>query len=89
MWLAAGRHEDAAVALKRADQAVRDHGQRYAEGLILLMRARLLQARGEPATAVRAATESARTRSAECEAHLFAERATRLLQNPDRSLTEG
>ncbi|MEV4138984.1 hypothetical protein AB0J72_43315 [Dactylosporangium sp. NPDC049742] len=84
MWLAAGRHEEATVSLKRADQAVRDHGQRYAEGLILLLRARLLQARGEPAAAVRASAELARARSAQREAHLFAERATRLLANLDR-----
>ncbi|MFD0598575.1 hypothetical protein ACFQZ4_45020 [Catellatospora coxensis] len=45
------------------------------------MRARLLQARGEPATAVRAAAEQALAWSVQREAHLFAERARRLLAN--------
>ncbi|GGN85648.1 hypothetical protein GCM10010112_66300 [Actinoplanes lobatus] len=85
MWLAAGRPDEAAAALERADRAVWDHGQRYAEGLILLMRARLLQANGEPATTVRAAAEKARTRSAQREDHLFAERATRLLATLDET----
>jgi DNA-binding SARP family transcriptional activator len=85
MWLAGGRPDEAGVALDRADQAVWDFGQRYAEGLLLLLRARLLQARGESVATVRAAVEKARTRSIRCEAHLFAQRATRFLAELDRS----
>ncbi|MER5429527.1 BTAD domain-containing putative transcriptional regulator [Streptomyces sp. NPDC002588] len=82
MWLAAGSLDRADAALDRADQAMWDYGQRYAEGLLLLLRARLLQARGAPPTAVRAAAERAYTQSTACEAHLFARRAERLLSGP-------
>ncbi|WP_431919644.1 BTAD domain-containing putative transcriptional regulator [Nonomuraea jabiensis] len=79
MWLAAGRPDQAGLALDRADQALEAYGQRYAEGLVLLLRARLLQARGEPVEVVRAAAEKARDRSSERESHLFARRAERFL----------
>ena len=83
MWLAAGRPDRAGAALDRADQAIWDHGQRYAEGLLLLLRARLAQARGEPRAVVRAAAVRAHTRSTACEAHLFAQRAERFLAELD------
>ncbi|WP_438302609.1 BTAD domain-containing putative transcriptional regulator [Streptomyces sp. HUAS TT11] len=79
MWLAAGLPDRADDALDRADRTMRDYGQRYAEGLLLLLKARLLQARGAPLTAVRAAAERAYTQSTACQAHLFARRAERLL----------
>ncbi|MCK9901422.1 AAA family ATPase [Frankia sp. Cpl3] len=79
MWLAAGMPAEAAAALDRADSSLDTHGQRYPEGLILLLRARLMAARGEPAAVVRAAAERARTLSLEREAHLFAHRAEKLL----------
>jgi len=79
MWLRAGRPPAAAAALDRADSFVAAHGQRYAEGLILLLRARLMQARGEPAADVRAAARRARALSVERGAHLFARRAEELL----------
>ncbi|MEV4629860.1 BTAD domain-containing putative transcriptional regulator [Micromonospora sp. NPDC049523] len=75
MWLAAGRPDEAGAALDRADRALEAHGQRYAEGLVRLLRARLLQARGEPVDVVRAAAEAARAWSADRETHLFARRA--------------
>ncbi|SNT54241.1 Transcriptional regulatory protein, C terminal [Actinacidiphila glaucinigra] len=81
MWLAADLPDRAEAALGRADQAIWDYGQRYAEGLLLLVKARLLQARGAPLTAVRAAAERARTQSTAREAHLFARRAERLSQD--------
>ncbi len=46
MWLAAGRPGEAAAALDRADQVVAAYGERYAEGLLLLLRVKLLLARG-------------------------------------------
>ncbi|MGW6495284.1 BTAD domain-containing putative transcriptional regulator [Nonomuraea angiospora] len=79
MWLAAGMPDQAGIALDRADQALEAYGQRYAEGLVLLLRARLLQARGEPAEVVRAAAEQARDRSGERGSHLFARRAEKFL----------
>ncbi|MFD4510695.1 ATP-binding protein [Streptomyces sp. NPDC058457] len=79
MWLAAGSPDRADAALDRADQTMRDYGQRYAEGLVLLLKARLLQIRGAPLTAVRAAAQQAYTHSTACEAHLFARRAEQLL----------
>jgi DNA-binding SARP family transcriptional activator len=82
--LAAGQPEKAAAALDRADWALDTFGQRYPEGLILLIRAQLHHSRGEPAAVVRAAAERARSRSIECEAHLYAHRAEKLLRELDR-----
>ncbi|WP_260326271.1 AAA family ATPase [Streptomyces sp. TLI_185] len=79
MWLAAGKLDEAAVALGRADSAIDTYGQRYAEGLLLLLRARLMRASGEPVATVRAIAERARALSVEREAHLFARRAEELL----------
>ncbi|WP_020572321.1 AAA family ATPase [Parafrankia discariae] len=87
MWLAAGRPAEAAAALDRADSVLDTYGQRYPEGLVLLLRARLAQARGEPAAAVRAAAERARALSTEREAHLFAHRAEELLAGLERAPT--
>ncbi|MBE1588137.1 hypothetical protein ACFPOI_52085 [Nonomuraea angiospora] len=83
MWLAAGLPDRAENALDRADRALEAHGQRYAEGLVRLLRARLLQARGEPVHVVRAAGEAARDWSAEHETHLFARRAQEFLAGLD------
>ena len=85
MWLAAEMPDKAATALDRADQALKALGQRYAEGLLLLLRARLLHARGEPVDVVRAAAEAARARSHERGAHLFAHRAERFLADLDQN----
>ena len=79
MWLAAGAPDEAVAALDRADACLDAYGQRYPEGLILLLRARVLQARGEPVAVVRTAGEKARALSAEREAHLFARRAEKFL----------
>ncbi|XVU21238.1 ATP-binding protein [Actinoplanes sp. CA-054009] len=84
MWLAADRPGEAATALDRADEAIAAHGQRYAEGLLLLMRACLRQARGEPVAVVRAAAEAARARSEERGALLFAHRAERFMAGLDQ-----
>ncbi|WP_239313806.1 BTAD domain-containing putative transcriptional regulator [Plantactinospora mayteni] len=83
MWLAAGRPDEAGAALDRADRALEAHGQRYAEGLVRLLRARLLQARGEPVDVVRAAAEAARAWSADRETHLFARRAEEFVASLD------
>ncbi|WP_218034747.1 BTAD domain-containing putative transcriptional regulator [Acrocarpospora corrugata] len=79
MWLAAGKLDEAADALDRADLLLDAYGERDSEGLLLLLKARLTQARGAPSAAVRAAAERARTLSVEREAHLFAHRAKRLI----------
>ncbi|GAA5199660.1 hypothetical protein GCM10023322_75820 [Rugosimonospora acidiphila] len=79
MWLAAGRPDLAATALDRAEHALDTHGERYAEGLLLLLRARLLAAGGAPADEVRAAAERARALSDARGAHLFARRAEALI----------
>ncbi|WP_116951992.1 BTAD domain-containing putative transcriptional regulator [Jiangella endophytica] len=75
MWLAAGRPDEAAAALDRAETFLAAYGQRYPEGLVLLLRARLLAVRGEPAAVVQAAAERARAVSLTREAHLFVRRA--------------
>ncbi|MFI5953762.1 ATP-binding protein [Cryptosporangium sp. NPDC051539] len=79
MWLAAGRTDEAAGALDRAGQLLDTHGQRYAEGHVLVQRVRVMQARGEPAALVRAAAERARALSAARGAHLFSGRAEQIL----------
>jgi DNA-binding SARP family transcriptional activator len=79
MHLATGATDEAAAALDRADFYLNAYGQRYPEGLILLLRARLLHARGAPVSAVRAAAEKVRALSADRGAHLFAHRADELL----------
>ncbi|GGL14620.1 hypothetical protein Sme01_18440 [Sphaerisporangium melleum] len=83
MRLAAGEPDKAAVALDRADHFLRVYGQRYSEGLVLLLRARLLRAQGEPSDVVRAAAEKARRLSAEQEAHLFVQRTDAFLARSD------
>lgn len=86
MRLACGAPDEAAAALDRADFFLDDCGQRYPEGLLLLLRARLRHARGEPVAVVRAAAERARALSAEREAHLFARRAEQFLAELDQDL---
>ncbi|WP_233211289.1 BTAD domain-containing putative transcriptional regulator [Mycobacterium sp. shizuoka-1] len=79
MWLEAEDHDQAERALDRAEQCMHTYGQRYPEGLLLVMRARLLHARGARVSQVRAAAQHARSVSEQREAHLFAQRAQALL----------
>jgi tetratricopeptide (TPR) repeat protein len=79
MFLAAGMTEQARAALERAEWFLEAHNQRYAEGLLLLLRARLLHAAGEPHVVVRAAAGKARALSVERGAHLFARRTEEFL----------
>ncbi|MFI9485861.1 ATP-binding protein [Promicromonospora sp. NPDC052451] len=83
MLLAAGDVRGAAEALDRADHYLHDYGQRYAEGLLLLLRARLLRAEGKPAGKVRAAVLRARDVALAQEAYLFVQRADDLLARWD------
>ncbi|MFD7307790.1 BTAD domain-containing putative transcriptional regulator [Promicromonospora sp. NPDC059942] len=83
MWLAAGEVERAAAAMDRADGYLRAHGQRYSEGLLLLLRARLLRAQGQPDDVVRAAVQQARGVAARQEAGLFVRRADQFLAELD------
>ena len=79
MWLSAGASAEAAAALDRADELLETYGQRYAEALLLLIRARLMRADGEPVGAVRRRAEAARALAIGQGAHLFARRAEDLL----------
>ncbi|MGC4856977.1 BTAD domain-containing putative transcriptional regulator [Micromonospora sp. DT4] len=79
MFLAAGMTDRARAVLERAEWSLDAHGQRFAEGMLLLSRARLLHATGEPDVVVRAAAEKARTLSADSGAHLIARRADEFL----------
>lgn len=79
MQLAAGLPEAAAVSLDRAEAFIATYGERYAEGLVLLVRARTLAALGAPDADVLAAARRALKLSREREAHLFAERAANLV----------
>jgi hypothetical protein len=75
MHLAAGEPAQAAASLDRANWALETFGQRYVEGLLLLIRARLLHAQGRPDSEVRAAAANAKDLSAARGAHLFVRRA--------------
>ncbi|MBE1585389.1 hypothetical protein ACFPOI_48190 [Nonomuraea angiospora] len=83
MWLVAGALDKAAAALDRADACLDLYDQRFGEGLILLHRARLLHARGEPIAEVRAVAERCRRLSTERGTHLFARRAEEFLATLD------
>ena len=83
MWLVAGDYDQAARALDRADWCIQTYGQRYPEGLLLLIRARLLHACGAPAAQVRVIAQSARSVSIGAEAHLFAQRVDEFLAELD------
>ncbi|HEY5857704.1 MAG TPA: BTAD domain-containing putative transcriptional regulator [Aldersonia sp.] len=65
--LETGRLDEVGPALDAADAMVRRNGQRYADPVTLLVRARYLHARGEPEDAVRAAFEVAAQRAREAE----------------------
>jgi hypothetical protein len=79
MFLAAGMPDRAGAALDRAEWSIDAHGQRFAESLLLLSRARLLQATGEPDAVVRVMAEKAKTLSVDRGALLIARRADEFL----------
>lgn len=79
MHLTAGSFDAASEALERARFYVNAFGQRYPEGLIMLLQAQLLQARGESVGMVKAAAEAARALSMTHEAGLFVHRAERFM----------
>ncbi len=79
MLLSARMPGEAAKVLDRADRYLDDHSQRYAEGLLLLLRARQLRAHGESVPVVREIGERAVALSRERGARLFARRAEEFL----------
>lgn len=79
IWLEAGDHAQASGALDRAEHFLAAYSQRYPEGLLLLMRARLLRDTGAPRGDVVAALRAALATSVAAEAHLFAQRTQQLI----------
>jgi len=79
MRLAASETGAAEAALDLADHFLATTGQRYAEALLLLLRARVAHARGAPRATVVATAERSRVVAAEQEAHLFVHRAEEFL----------
>jgi hypothetical protein len=79
MWLAADELDEAERVLNKADRCLVTDGQRYIEGLLMLLRAKLMRARGDDVATVRATAERAREVAAECGAHLFVRRAEEFL----------
>ena len=67
------------AALERADSCLERYGQRYAEPLILIIRARAMRALGADAAAVRDLAARARALADDRGAGLFARRAQSLL----------
>jgi DNA-binding SARP family transcriptional activator len=84
MWLAADDLDEAERALDKVDQYLVTYGQRYAEGLMMLLRAQLMRARGLSSALVRTAAQRARELSEERGAHLFARRAEEFLAESRR-----
>ncbi|MER7243843.1 BTAD domain-containing putative transcriptional regulator [Kribbella sp. NPDC000426] len=78
MRLAAGDPDAATIALDQADTFRDRYGQRSADGLLLLVRAKLANNLGDPAGAVRLA-EQARAVAGRQEAYLFVQRADLVL----------
>ncbi|MFD1534842.1 hypothetical protein [Pseudonocardia aurantiaca] len=78
MRIAAGSLEKAAAALDSAEEYLERYGQRSAEALIILVRAQLEQASGNNRAAADLA-DRARTVALRQGAHLFTQRADRLL----------
>ncbi len=76
MYLVCGRHAAAENALDRAFDSIDSHGQRYAEGFVRLMQARLMHATGTPTSRVRMIAEEAQALARGREAHLFERQAT-------------
>ncbi|GAA1390679.1 BTAD domain-containing putative transcriptional regulator [Catellatospora chokoriensis] len=81
MFLAAGMPDRAAIALDGADRFAEVNGERFAESLRLLIRAKMLHARGEPVRVVRAAAEKARVISTEHGAYVITRRVDELIGN--------
>jgi DNA-binding SARP family transcriptional activator len=79
MLLTAGKPVKAGAVLDKADHYLDVFEQRYAEGLLLLLRAQTLHATGASPAVVRATAGKARTLSAERGANLFARRAESFL----------
>lgn len=79
MRLVAGQLDEASRALDKVDRALTAYGQRYVDGLVLLLRAKLMLARGVPVDLVSSAARRAQAVSAERGAHLFARRAAGFL----------
>lgn len=79
MYVAAGMPHEAGAALDHADRLAEAHDEPFAEPLRLLMRAKVLQARGEPAEVVRAVADRAKAVSADRGAHIIARRVDQLL----------
>ncbi|MFE7225027.1 BTAD domain-containing putative transcriptional regulator [Nocardioides sp. NPDC057577] len=75
MYLASGRVQEAADALRRADSSIAAHGQRYAAAFVQLMHAKLRSALGEPMDAVHEAAGRARATAIAQQAYLFVDRA--------------
>ncbi|WP_433518124.1 ATP-binding protein [Nonomuraea sp. CA-143628] len=83
MWLVAGALDQAAAALDQAEACLDRYNEGFAEGLLLLLRARLLHASGKPVAEVRAAADRSRTVSIERDTHLFARHAEEFLATLD------
>jgi ATP/maltotriose-dependent transcriptional regulator MalT len=80
MRIAAGDLDRAASALDSAEERLERHGQRSAEALITLVRAQLARAAGDDDRAA-ALADNARSVATEQGAHLFVQRADKLLDS--------
>lgn len=79
MFLAADMPDEADAALDRSECLSDVHDERFTEGLRLLLRAKVLHARGAPSDVVRAAAAKAEAVSNERGAYIIARRAAELM----------
>jgi hypothetical protein len=70
--------DEGGTALDQADRLADVHGEEFTESLRLLLRAKVVQARGEPADVVRAAAAQAKAISTERGTYVIARRAEEL-----------
>jgi ATP/maltotriose-dependent transcriptional regulator MalT len=83
MFVAAGMPHEASAALDHADRLADLHDEPFAESLRLLIRAKVLRARGEPVDVVLAAAAKAKTVSTALGAYIVARRADELMASAD------
>ncbi len=76
MYLVGEEFSAAEDALDRAFDSIDSHGQRYAEGFVRLVQARLMHATGTPTARVLMIAEEAQALASAREVHLFEDQAT-------------
>lgn len=86
MHLAASQPDEARATLDRAEELMISQGQLHVEGMLGMLRVRILQACDEPVSRIRRAAQEVLTRAREREEFLTARRAEELLASLDATV---